>query len=76
MGATAAHRVTEKVADRTYTRIWTWMTNKCRKKMNGGVGYISIEISKERRRPRKGGKAPGMREELGILVLERRVPSP
>ena len=76
MGATAAHRTTEKVADGTCTRIWTWMTDKCRKKMNGGVGYISIKISQEMRRPRKGGKAPGMREELGILVLERRVPSP
>ena len=69
MGATAAHRATEKVADETCTRIWTWMTDKCRKKMNGGVGYISIEISQERRRPNKGGKASGMREELGILVL-------
>ena len=76
MGATAAHRTTEKVADGTCTRIWTWMTDKCRKKMNEGVGYISIEISQERRGPSKGGKAPGMREELGILVLERGVPSP
>ena len=56
------------------------MTDKCRKKMNGGVGYITTEISQKggggKRRPRKRREAPGMREELGILVLGRGVPSP
>ena len=49
------------------------MTDKYRKKMNGGVGYITTEISQKRgggrRRPRKRREAPRMREELGILVL-------
>ena len=47
MEATAAHRALEKVADGTCTRIWAWMTDKYRKKMNGGVGYITIEISQK-----------------------------
>ena len=80
MGAIAAHRAPEKVADGTCTRIWAWMIDKCRKKMNGGVGYITTEISQKggggKRRPRKRREAPGMREELGILVLGRGVPSP
>ena len=45
MEATAAHRALEKVADGMCTRIWAWMTDKCRKTMNGGVGYITTEIS-------------------------------
>ena len=36
-----------KVADGTYTRVWAWMTDKCRKKMNGGVEYITKEISQK-----------------------------
>ena len=47
MRAMAAHRAPRKVADGTCTRVWTWMTNKCRKKMNGGVGYITTEISQK-----------------------------
>ena len=47
MEATAAHRTLEKVADGTCTRIWAWMTDKCRKKMNGGVGYITTKISQK-----------------------------
>ena len=45
MGATAVHRAPEKVANGTCTQIWTWMIDKCREKMNGEVGYITIEIS-------------------------------
>ena len=47
MGATAAHRAPKKMADGTCTRVWAWMTDKCRKKMNGGVGYITTEISQK-----------------------------
>ena len=47
MGATVAHRAPEKVTDGTCTRVWAWMTDKCRKKMNGGVGYITTEISQK-----------------------------
>ena len=53
MGATVTHSAPKKVADGTCTRVWTWMTDKCRKKMNGGVGYITTEISQ------KGGLEEG-----------------
>ena len=76
MGATATHRAPEKVADGTCTRVWEWMTDKCRKKMNGGVGYITTEISQKEGGSVKRREAPGMREELRILVLKRGVPSP
>ena len=74
MGATAAHRVPERVADGTCTQIWAWMTNKCKRRMNEREGYI-YNI---RDLPRKGrkGEAPGMQEELGVLVLRRGVLSP
>ena len=80
MGATAAHRAPEKVADGTCTWVWAWMIDKCRKKMNGGAEYITIEILQNegeggRRGPRKRREALGMREELGILVFGRGVPS-
>ena len=48
MGATAAHRAPERVADRTCTRVWAWMTNKCRRRMNGREGYITTEITQSR----------------------------
>ena len=50
MGATAAHRVPERVADGTCTQIWAWMTNKCKRRMNEREGYIYItsEISQGR----------------------------
>ena len=44
MGATAAHRVPERVADGTCTQIWAWMTNKCKRRMNEREGYIYIYI--------------------------------
>ena len=47
MGATAAHRAPGKMVDGTCTRVWAWMTDKCRKKMNGGVEYITKEISQK-----------------------------
>ena len=59
MGAVATHKAPEKVADGTCTRIWVWITDKCRKKMNGGVGYITIEISKKQED--EGGPGKGER---------------
>ena len=47
MRVTAAHRVLGKVADGTCTRVWAWMTDKCRNKMNGRVEYITKEISQK-----------------------------
>ena len=55
IGATAAHRAPEGVADGTCTQVWTWMTNKCRERMNQKKWYITLEI------PHKGALegAPG-----------------
>ena len=81
MGATATHRAPERMADGMCTQVWAWMTNKCRRRINEGEGYITIEISQKRKkkkkrkeekkqeRERRGGKAPGKREELGIHIL-------
>ena len=72
MGATAAHRAPEKVADGTCTRVWAWMTDKCRKKMNGGGGYITREISQRRgvekreRALRKGERPLGCERSWGF----------
>ena len=44
MGAIAAHRTLERVADRTCTQVWAWMTDKCRRRMNGREGYITTKI--------------------------------
>ena len=60
------------------------MTDKCRRKMNGREEYITTEITqrrgegrlRRRGRPRERKEAPMVREELGIPVLERGVPSP
>ena len=61
MGATTAHRALEKVTDGTCTRVWAWMTDKCRKKMNGGVGYITTEVSQKRDGLEEGGQGKGER---------------
>ena len=76
IGATAAHRAPERVADGTCTQVWAWMTNKYRRRMNGGKGYIATEISQKRRRKERRKKAHGKREELGVHILERGVLSP
>ena len=48
MGAIAAHRAPERVADGTCTQVWTWMTDKCRRRMNGREEYITTEITQSR----------------------------
>ena len=58
MGAIAAHRVPEKMTNGTCIRVWAWITDKCRKKMNGGVGYITIEISQRRREAQEKERGP------------------
>ena len=83
MGATAAHRVPEIVADETCTQVWAWMTNRCRRRMNG-EGYITTEISQRRKRKKgkterkkEGGtEAPRRRDKLGTHILGREVLSP
>ena len=70
MGATATHRMPERVADRTCTQVWAWMTNKCRRKMNGGEGYITIEISQ--RREEKKAKQKGRRKKEERLLGDER----
>ena len=59
------------------------MTDKCRRRINGREEYITTEITQSREdgQEEKGGPEKGRRlmcdrEELGILVLERGVPSP
>ena len=56
MGVTAAHRALERVANGTCTQVWAWMTNKCRRRMNGGEGYITTEISQRKRGVGGGGE--------------------
>ena len=72
LGATAAHRAPEIMVDGTYTQVGVWMTNKCRRRMNEGGGYIESEISQVERR--RG--ALGKQEELGIHILGGGVLSP
>ena len=81
MGATAAHRASERVADGTCTQVWAWMINKCRRRMNRGEWCITTEISQrkkeeEKRDPRKRREAPRMGKELGVHILGRGVLSP
>ena len=64
MGAIAAHRAPERVADGTRTQVWAWMTNKCRKWMNEKRGYITTEISQK-----EGGGEEG---EKGGRLLRRK----
>ena len=52
------------------------MTNKCRRRMNRGGGYIATEISQRKgggeakeREKEEGREAPGRREELGTPIL-------
>ena len=54
VGVTAAHRAPERVADRTYTRVWAWMTDKCRGMMNGREGYITTEITQSGKEGQEG----------------------
>ena len=73
LGATAAHRAPERMADGT--QVEAWMTNKGRRRMNERGGYITSEISQVKKEG-GGEKSPGKREELGIHILGRRVLSP
>ena len=50
MGATTAYIKPERVVDGTCTRARAWMTDKCRKRMNGREGYITTEITQDRKR--------------------------
>ena len=59
------------------------MTDKCRRKMNGGDEYITTEITQKRGDdqeeeggPEKRNRLLGCKKSWGIRVLERGVPSP
>ena len=54
VGVTTAHRSLERVADGTCTRVWAWMTDKCRRRMNGREGYITTEITQSGKKGREG----------------------
>ena len=60
MGATTAHRAPERVVDGTCTRVWAWMTNKCRKRING------------RDHPKQGGSMVTRLKIKGINALGSR----
>ena len=75
MEATAAHRVSERMADRTCTRGWAWMTDKCKRRINRrGRIYNNRDLTKKggrlgrRGRPRNG---EAQRKEGGSCVTER-----
>ena len=59
MEATAAHRAPDSVADGTCPRVWAWMTEKCRRRMNGCEGYITIEITQSKGEKEEGGPEKG-----------------
>ena len=63
MGATAAYRALERMANGTCTRVWAWMTDKRRRRMNGREGYITIEITQSM--GRGGRKKKAQRKERG-----------
>ena len=71
MGAIAAHRAAERVADRTCTQVWAWMTNKCTRRMNGGEGYITTENS-QRREGRKSKRGRKKRKKEERLLRDER----
>ena len=56
--ATATHRAPKRVADETCTRVGAWMTDKCRRRMNRGGGYITTEISQRRGDGQEGEEGP------------------
>ena len=58
MGATAAHRAPERMADGTCTREWTWMTDKCKRRMNRREGYITTEILQRTEHGQEGEGGP------------------
>ena len=64
MWATVAYKAPERMADGTCTRGWAWMTDKCRRRMNKREGYITTEISQER-------KEVGGPELRGRLLCDR-----
>ena len=59
MGATAAYRAPESVADGTCPRVWAWMTDKCRRRMNGREGYITTEITQSKGEKEEGDPEKG-----------------
>ena len=72
MGATVAHRAPERVADRTCTRVWAWMTDKCRRRINGRERYITTEITQRKGKqegPEKGGRLLGCEKSWEFLSL-------
>ena len=66
----------KRVADGTCTRVWAWMTDKCRRRMNERDGYITIEITQirgtkeeEEEGPKKGERLLGCERSWEFLFL-------
>ena len=56
------------MADGTHTRVWVWMTDKCRKRINGREGYIITEITQSKgdgKRKEAQEKGRGFRDARG-----------
>ena len=68
-GAIAAHRATKRVADGTCTRVKVWMTDKCRRRMNGREEYITTEITQSKRK--NEGEEEGLEKGERLLGCER-----
>ena len=68
VGAIAAHRAPKRVVDGTCTRVWAWMTGKCRRRMNGREGYITTKITQNRG---GGGRPEGPYQGERLLGCER-----
>ena len=62
MGATADHKALKRVADGTCTQVWAWMTDKCRRRMNGREGYITTEITHSSGRRKKESREAQRKE--------------
>ena len=70
--ATAAHKASEGVTDGTFTQVWAWMTNKCRKMM----GQKKKMIYNIRDLPQEGGGTPRKWGEMRIHIFGQWVLSP
>ena len=64
MGATAAHKALERVADGTCTQVWVWMTNKYRRRRI----YNNRDLTKKGEIEKQREKEEGRRLQfLGLL---------
>ena len=61
----------QRVANGTCTQVWAWMTNKCRRRMNGGEGYITTEILQRRGDTKKQRERERGRKTVAVLTTPK-----